>query len=121
MRRWFTRQPIHRKLVVVALLVTTGALVIANTGLVLLDLWRYRASARDEAISTARVIGENTAAAVAFKDVDVARSSLESVRVRPTVRRACLFLPDKTLFAAFARSPEFACPSSQPSPQVSGC
>jgi signal transduction histidine kinase/ActR/RegA family two-component response regulator len=114
MKRWFTRLPIHRKLLVMALFVTTVALLVANTGLIVIDLWRYRTAARDEAVSTARVIAENTAAAVAFKDADGARSTLESVRVRPMVRRACLYLATGSLFAAFARSPELACPAIRP-------
>ena len=114
MRRWFTRLPIHRKLVVMALLVTTVALLIANLGLLVIDAWRYRSTAFDEAVSTARVIAENTAAAVAFKDLEVARSSLESAGVRPTIRRACLYFADETLFAGFARAPEFECPRRQP-------
>src|SRR5690606_10368779 len=96
MKRWFARLPIHRKLVVMALLVTTTALLIAGTGLVLVDLWRFRSAAHEEATATARVLAENAVAAVAFGDREAARSTLDSVRVRPAVRRACLYLPDDT-------------------------
>src|SRR5690606_12425680 len=65
MKRWFARLPIHRKLVVMALLVTTTALLIAGTGLVLVDLWRFRSAAHEEATATARVLAENAVAAVA--------------------------------------------------------
>ncbi len=114
MKRWFARLPIHRKLVVMALLVTTMALLIVSTGLVLVDLWRFRSVAHDEVIATARVLAENTVAAVAFGDAEAARATLDSVRVRPSVRRACLYLPDGTLFAGAARGPEYACPATQP-------
>jgi signal transduction histidine kinase len=114
MKRWFTRLPIHRKLVVVALVVSTVALVIANAGLVVVDVVRYRSSAAGEAISSARVIAENTAAAVTFEDVEAARTSLETVRVRPNVRRACLYTIDGALFAGFGRSDQFACPPFEP-------
>ena len=114
MKRWFTRLPIHRKLVVMALLVSTVALVIANTGLTIIDAWRYRTTAFDEAVSAARVIAENTAASVRFKDVEGARGSLESLRVRPSVTRACLYLAEGPLFAQFTRSSDLACPPRQP-------
>jgi PAS domain S-box-containing protein len=114
MKRWFIRLPIHQKLVVMALLVTTIALLIATAGVMIIDAWRFRTAAFDEAVSTAGVIAENTAAAVTFKDQDVARSSLASVRVRPTIRKACLYLTDGSLFAAFERSAEFSCPTTQP-------
>ena len=110
MKRWFARLPIHRKLVVVALVVTTVALMIATAGLMAIDLWRYRSSAFDEAISLARVLAENTAAAVRFADEDAARDSLQTVRVRPTIRLACLYGADDALFAAYARSADVPCP-----------
>ena len=55
MRRWFSRLPIHRKLVAVALIVTTTALIVATVGLALIDLYRYRASADADA-ATARML-----------------------------------------------------------------
>jgi len=33
---------------------------------------------------------------------------------KSTVRRACLYLPDGSLFASFQRTTEFACPALQP-------
>jgi signal transduction histidine kinase/CheY-like chemotaxis protein len=110
----FATLPIHHKLVTIALAVTTLALLFATTGLIVVDVWRYRTSALDEALSTATVIAENTAAAVTFADQEAARATLESVRVRPSVRRACLYLPDGTLFTGIGRSQEFACPPSRP-------
>jgi signal transduction histidine kinase/CheY-like chemotaxis protein len=114
-KRWFDGLPVHQKLVLMALAVTTAALVVATVGLVALDLWRYRALAFSDTASLAQVIAENTAAAVVFSDAEAATQTLASVRVRPSVRRACLYLPDGTLFAAFSRSPEHACPDSAPS------
>ena len=114
MTRWFARLPIHQKLVALALVVTAAALLLSTGSLVGLDLLRYRDSTADDTESLALVIAENTAAAVMFADPEAARTSLSTVRVRSTVRRACLYLPDGSLFAGFARSPEFACPSAQP-------
>ena len=104
MRAWFDRLPIHRKLVVSALSITAVALVIAMVGLSAFDVWRYRAMAADDAAALARILGENTAAAVIFKESDAASEILRSVRVRGVVSRACIFLPDGTLFAGFSRT-----------------
>jgi signal transduction histidine kinase len=114
MRRWFSSLPIHRKLVAMALLVTAAALVLATTGLILLDLWRYRETALDDTEALAEVIAENTAAAVTFNDSAAAAGSLSTVRVRPTIQRACLYLPDGGLFAGFERSSVFVCPPTRP-------
>jgi signal transduction histidine kinase/CheY-like chemotaxis protein len=115
MTRWFSRLPIHQKLVALAVVVTAAALVLSTTSLVVLDLLRYRETSVDDTAALARVIAENTAAAVMFESPEEAATSLSTVRVRSTVRRACLYLPDGSLFASFERGPEFACPTVQPS------
>jgi signal transduction histidine kinase/CheY-like chemotaxis protein len=113
-KRWFDALRIHRKLVVMALAVTTAALVAATVGLVLLDVWRYRVAAGDDAISVGRIIAENTGAAVVFGDPDAARETLGTVRVRPVITRACVYLSDGPLFAGFVRSPSLSCPAAAP-------
>lgn len=113
MRRWFAQLPIHRKLVVSALLVTGVALVMAMLGLSVIDALRYRATAREDAVALARVIAENTSAAVAFRDADAARETLASVRVRDVVTRACIYLSDGSLFAAYAKG-AVPCPLAVP-------
>ena len=67
MRGWFERLPIHRKLVLSALLVTAVALVILTAGLAIADAIRFRTTAASEASALAQVLAENTAAAVAFE------------------------------------------------------
>jgi signal transduction histidine kinase len=105
MTNWFMRLPIHRKLVAMALLVTAAALTLTTVGVVVLDAWRYRTEATTETTALAQVIAENLWAAVQFNDSTAATSTLQTVRVRPTIERACLYLPDGSLFAAFARAP----------------
>jgi signal transduction histidine kinase/CheY-like chemotaxis protein len=114
MRRWFDRLPIHRKLVAVALAVTGVALILATAGQIAVDVWRFRVAASNEHLSLAEVIAENTAAAVEFDDARAAEASLATVSSRPSIRRACLYLPDGRLFAGHARSPSLACPPSVP-------
>jgi PAS domain S-box-containing protein len=111
--RWFRRLPLHRKLVTSALLITAVALAIAMLGLGAFDAWRSRATASEDAQAVARVLAENIAAAVAFQDADAAREILASVRVREVVSRACVYLPDGSLFAAFEQS-ALACPPTAP-------
>jgi len=114
MRRWFETLPVHRKLVTMALAVTTAALLIATLGLVALDVWSFRARATGEAETLAQIIAENTAAAVVFQDEDAARGTLASARIRDVVQRTCVYLRDGSLFAGFSRTPELACPLRLP-------
>ena len=114
MSAWFERLPIHRKLVVMALAVTTIAVSIAITGLIVVDLLSHRSTAQAETATLASVLAENSAVAVLFMDPGDAEETLSSVRVRPSITRACLYLPDRTLYAAFARSVAWECPSEAP-------
>ena len=115
MNAWYARLPIHRRLVLMAMAVTTVALVLALAGLITIDLWRYRALAEDDTTTLARVIAENVAAAVIFENPEEARDILATAGVRESVPLACLYLPDGTLFAAFQRSKGDSCPR-QPGP-----
>jgi signal transduction histidine kinase/CheY-like chemotaxis protein len=114
MKRWFDNLPVHRKLVAMAVLVSSTAMLIAATGLMILDVVRYRASAQDDAITFARIIAENTAAAVTFRDPADASETLASVRVRDAVTRACIYLEDGRLFVGYERSPDLTCPPTVP-------
>jgi signal transduction histidine kinase/ActR/RegA family two-component response regulator len=114
-KQWFDGLPVHRKLVAMALVVSTAALLAAATGLMGLDVWRYRTSAQDDAETLARIIADNSAAAVTFGDQPAAQDTLFTVRVRPAVTRACIYLPDGQLFAQYARSADAPCPAAAPS------
>jgi signal transduction histidine kinase len=109
MKRWFDTLPVHRKLVAMALATTMLALVAATAGLIALDVWRYRIAAADDVESLAQVIAENSAAALAFEDADAATETLATTRVRPTMIRVCLYLPDDTLFASYQRDGSAPC------------
>ena len=114
MRRWFDRLPIHRKLVTVAVAVTAVALMLAMAGLAAVDVWRFRSAATNEHTSLAEVIAENSTAAVEFNDNRAAEASLATVSSQPSIRRACLYLPDGGLFAGHSRTLALACPASVP-------
>ncbi|MGE0866905.1 MAG: ATP-binding protein, partial [Vicinamibacterales bacterium] len=116
MKRWYDALPVHRKLDALALATTLLALLAATTGLIALDMWRFRIAAFDDIRSLAQVIAENSAAALAFEDAEAATETLATTRVRPTVTHVCLYLPDDTLFASYARSGGSPCP---PRPEAS--
>jgi len=118
MRRWFDALPVHRKLMVMAIAVSAMALFTVGTGLLLVDVWRYRASAEDDVTALARIVAENTAAAVTFGDVTAAQDTLSSMRVRIAVTRACIYLPDGRLFTSYGRSAPDSCPPANPHVQT---
>jgi signal transduction histidine kinase/ActR/RegA family two-component response regulator len=110
MKRWFGRLPVHRKLVAMALFVSTAALLTASLGLMVLDVGLYRVNAQRDTAALARIVADNSAAAVAFSDPGAAEQTLSSLRAQGPVTRACIYLLDGTLFAGYARETGGICP-----------
>jgi len=111
MRGWFASLPIHQKLIAFVLAVSTAAVLAALSGLLAFDIARFRSSAFDETQALARVIARNSSGAVLFNDPDAARDILQSVEVKPSVSRACLYAATGSLFAAYRRPPAPPCPA----------
>ena len=114
MKQWLARLPIQRKLVALALFVSTAALLVALLGLTVFDVYQYRTRAGDDAATLAALIAENSAAAVAFQDEAAATETLSTVRIRQAVTRACIYLEDGRLFASYARGDDIACTPGLP-------
>ena len=108
-REWFARLPIHRKLVVMALLVTGTALVAATAGLIAFDAWRYQEAANDDIMSVAQMVADTSGAAAEFADHRQAQANVDTARLRPAVTRVCLYLTDGTLLAGYHRSRDLRC------------
>jgi signal transduction histidine kinase/CheY-like chemotaxis protein len=103
---------VHRKLVALALLVSGTALAFVVVGLTFVDVWRFRQTSSRDAEALARVLSENTAAGVAFGYTEEVARILSSVRVRPQVTLACIYLPSGRLFTGYSRDGE--CPAEPP-------
>ncbi len=112
MIRWFASLPIHRKLIAMALAVSTAALLAAMAGLLAFDVARFRSTSTEGAHVLAQVISENAAAAIVFDDAEAARQMLRSVEGLPVVSRACVYRADGTLLAGYYRSSDLRCPAT---------
>jgi len=103
MRAWFARLPIHRKLVALALTVTTTALIAAVVGLTAADVARFRSTASDGARGVAQLVAEDSVAAIVFSDDIAAAKSLQALKSLPVIQLGCLYRTDDTLLATFER------------------
>lgn len=117
MRARIARLSVHQKLVALALVVSTVALLVALVGVTLFDVVRYRERALDDAATLASVIAENSAAAVMFEDPLAAADIVSSLRIRSEVTRACTYLASGALFVEYERGTERACPATVPEPE----
>jgi hypothetical protein len=102
----FRDAPIKRKLVV-ATVVTTGiALALAGLGNILADAIFFRNSLRRDLKVIARIMADNSTAALQFDDPEAATQILAALRARPHVDRACVYRQstpqESRLFARYA-------------------
>ena len=102
--RRFANLPIKRKLVLIIMVVTSAALLIAGVGLVAFDFVQFRNSLRRDLLGLARITAENNTATLSFDDPSTASENLAALRFRPHLVSACIFDADGTLFAQFKRS-----------------
>lgn len=106
------------KIVLVSLISSVLAVLIASTTLVLYDLALYWHNATSHALSVAKVAASNVAAALTFRDEKASADVLLSLQSTPEILSAAVYTPDRKLFAYYARpgvSPDtFAHPPSTP-------
>jgi signal transduction histidine kinase len=114
-KRWFRSQPIHRKLVVTSMLKTTVVLTLAMMALLLLDAWRFSATARQDAQTLGSMVAEVVRPALAFGQLDTVQPGVEILRLRPHVERACVYGKDGALHGRYVRNLSQPCPETVPS------
>ncbi len=103
-----------RKLVLIITGISGTALLIACLLIVSYDIHRFRANQIEELSLLADVLGQNSAAAMAFNDRQSASEILASSRLASSVVGICLYLNDGYSFARFARNPAWSCDSPPP-------
>jgi PAS domain S-box-containing protein len=111
--RTFRDRPIRQKLAIIITVTTTAALLMAGLGIVLADSLLFRGYLRRDLTALARIIADNSTAALAFNDPKSAAETLAALRARPHVVGACIYRPDASILARYSREDAFACPSVQ--------
>ncbi|HMC75804.1 MAG TPA: ATP-binding protein [Vicinamibacterales bacterium] len=107
----FRRLPIREKLVAMIMITTTAVLVIASVGYLAWDYYRLRLDMVSEVGATARLVLENSSAALNFDDENAARETLATLATVPRLRLACLYDVRGNLFASWPSGAESAnCP-----------
>ena len=107
--------PIKGKLTVITMLTSGVALLLACAAFVGYELMVFRAGIVGELSTTAAIVGDNSAAALAFDDPDSARQTLRSLNVHPHIVGAALYDRSGKLFASYRRDPADA--AFEPPPQ----
>lgn len=83
--------PIRRKLVVILMIATGGALLLAGVLLLTLDFFRFRAEMKTDLGVLAAIVAQNSSAPISFQDRDVAEETLGALRAKPSILGAALY------------------------------
>jgi PAS domain S-box-containing protein len=111
---WLANLPVQRKLGYAMLLTTTVAMVVACGVVLTLQFAGYRQGLEQTVATLARVIADNSTAALAFKDTEGARGTLAALQAEKQIVAAALYGDEGRVLASYsAREGELA-PYSPP-------
>src|ERR1051325_3376408 len=103
--------PLRQHLMGITMTATAVALIVAGAGLIITDIFLVRNTIARDNSTLARIVADNTTAALSFSERATARDTLASLQTRPHVMGACLYTEAGALFAAYMRSGEHGnCP-----------
>src|SRR5579884_4207826 len=94
----------RRKLTLIIMLTSGSALLLACGAVVTLDLVSLRQNMERDIATQATVLGDNSTAALSFRDADGAAEVLSVLQAQPRIVTAYLFTPNGKVFAAYRRA-----------------
>jgi two-component system, sensor histidine kinase len=96
-------------------LLTTGiALLVAGAALLLTDLQQNRRASADDLATEASILAIAIAPALSFDDRESATRHLSALQARASISAAALYTPDGALYAFYVRSGETPPPATRP-------
>jgi signal transduction histidine kinase len=94
---------IRQKLVLIIMLATGLALLLAGIVLLVFEVLRFRGDMVSDLNTLADVVAQNSTAALSFDDPDDAEETLDSLDARPSVVAAAIYDRQGRLFAGYTR------------------
>jgi len=101
--RWLRNLAIRRKLILLVLLPSGVALLLAAAAFISYDWLMYRQTMIHEISVLADVLGNNSTAALSFNARDTAEEMLAALKAQPHIVTACLYDKQGRIFATYAR------------------
>lgn len=104
--RLFRNTPIRRKVVLVIMLTTAGALLLAGVALIVVDLQSFRREMKTDLTVLADVLARNSTAVVTFGDYQEAGEILAALEAKRPVVAAGIYRENGDLLATYRRAEE---------------
>ncbi len=110
------RASVRQKLLLISMIASAAALLLAGIILSFYDLLTAREHMRQELSVLASVIGDRSTAALVFEDEDLATENLAAARARSSIVSACIYSVGGEVFATFERQAGLGepCPPAPP-------
>jgi PAS domain S-box-containing protein len=106
--------PIKQKLMIIIMMTTTAALLLAGIGIVASDSLLFRRYLERDLSALARMVADNSTAALAFNDPQSASETLAALRARSHLATACIYRLDGTMLAQYSRpDARTGCPAAE--------
>jgi signal transduction histidine kinase len=99
------RIPIKRKLTLIIMLTSAIGLLLASALFIAYEWVAFRRTLTQEQTTLGRIVGANTAAALLFNDAKQAEQVLSALAAEPRVITACIYTPNRHVFAVYQRIP----------------
>ena len=110
----FRDLPIRHKLLVMTFASSVTALALTSGGFLMWDIIQFRSEAAQDIEAQARIVAENSSAALTFQDERAANETLAVLALRPRIDVACLYAANGQLFATYRRNAAVSCPGEPP-------
>jgi signal transduction histidine kinase len=99
MLRRLQRAPIRQKLMLIAMVTTGGALLLAGIAIIYFNYSRFQGEMARDLTSLAEIVAQNSTAAVSFNDPAAERETLSALKARPSIVSAAVYDKNGNLFA----------------------
>ena len=99
----FRNVSIKRKLIAIIMLTSTVAVMLACLTFLAFELFTYQRTATRQLITLARIVADNSTAALEFEDRRSASEMLAALRAEPNLTSACIYTWDGRPFAVYLR------------------
>lgn len=100
----FKNLSIRRKQMLIIMLTTSIALLLASVALIAFDIVGFRTELVEQAATTAEMVGNNCVASLDFDDPQSAGEILAALRAESSIRAACIYDRTGDLFSMFIRN-----------------
>jgi two-component system, NtrC family, sensor kinase len=116
----FQNTSIRHKQIFIIMLITSVALLLACATFGAFETISFRKEMVQNLLTLARIIGNNTAAALDFNDAQSANETLQALQAQPNIIGTCVYARSGRVFANYSRSNGGFTFTPPPRPQASG-